>query len=515
MYIKKVVTIGGGTGSYTVLSGLKKIPNIFLSALVSMSDDGGSTGVLRDELGVLPAGDVRQCLVALSDHTDIVRNLMNYRFHNGSLVGHNFGNIFLAALEKVTGSFSHGVLVASEILQVNGRVVPITNDNAKLLVSLKNGELIIGQANIANRSFQDIGLKKVFFKKKVKISDNAKQIIKDADYIIIGPGDYYGSLVPNYIVSGFKDVILNTKAKIILPINLTNRSGHTLHWKASDYLKDTENYIGRKVDYILINNKKPSDEQIKRYLLKEGNGVLIKDDLSDDRVIRADLISHTIVSKNKIDKVKRSFIRHDSDKIAFCIENLMKKDNNKFIFDFDDVLFKNTLLFKKHMFSVLEKNHIPYLFALKQYNKIRTNKFSLKSFITLLFSLKKIKHISSDEVYEEIMSKSKNFVDKKMFEIVQKVGKANCYIVSSGDDRYQMDKIIRSGFYGLFKKIYITGNTKKSIVEKICKENLNSSIYFIDDKMDHFKNLDAKKYNNLHTILFNKDGLKKINNLVN
>src|SRR5882757_8480434 len=127
----KVVLIGGGTGSFTLLSRLKD-HFTQLTALVSMADDGGSTGVLRDELGVLPPGDVRQCLVALSLHTDIVRELMNYRFSEGTLTGHSFGNIFLAALEKVTGSFATGVEIASEILKIKGKVVPITNNRAKL-----------------------------------------------------------------------------------------------------------------------------------------------------------------------------------------------------------------------------------------------------------------------------------------------------------------------------------------------------------------------------------------------
>src|ERR1035437_4314637 len=125
--MKNIVTVGGGTGSYTVLSGLKNLPDVSLTAIVSMAYDGGSTGVLMDELGVLPPGDVRQCLVALSEHSDIVRKLMNYRFSEGTLKGHSFGNIFLAALEKVTGDFVKGVEIASEILKVNGNVIPTTS----------------------------------------------------------------------------------------------------------------------------------------------------------------------------------------------------------------------------------------------------------------------------------------------------------------------------------------------------------------------------------------------------
>src|SRR3989344_2470956 len=142
---KSIVTVGGGAGSYTILSGLKNIPDIRLTALVSMADDGGSTGLLRDELGVLPTGDVRQCLVALSEHDDIVRKLVNYRFENGSLTGHNFGNIFLAALEKVTGDFTRGVEIASEILKVRGAVIPTTGNKAKLCIKLSDGKIIEGE----------------------------------------------------------------------------------------------------------------------------------------------------------------------------------------------------------------------------------------------------------------------------------------------------------------------------------------------------------------------------------
>ncbi|MBP6949192.1 MAG: YvcK family protein [Candidatus Pacebacteria bacterium] len=143
--MKSVVTIGGGTGSYTILSGLKDIPNISLTSLVSMADDGGSTGVLRDELGVLPPGDVRQCLIALSEHTDIVRSLMGYRFSEGTLTGHSFGNIFLAALEKVTGDFGSGVEIASEILKVKGKVIPITTNKAELRMIMKDDSCLKGE----------------------------------------------------------------------------------------------------------------------------------------------------------------------------------------------------------------------------------------------------------------------------------------------------------------------------------------------------------------------------------
>ena len=325
--MKKIVTVGGGTGSYTVLSGLKNLKDVLLTALVSMADDGGSTGILRDELGVLPPGDVRQCLVALSKHSDIVRELMNYRFKEGKLSGHNFGNIFLAALEKVTGNFAEGVEVASDILRIRGKVLPITHDVARLSVKLSNGKVLEGETNIQGAAIQKYGLKKIFYTKKVSLNEHARQALLDAEIIILGPGNYYCSVVPNLIVDGFKENIKKSKAKIIFPVNLTNKLEHTINWKVSNYVKDIEKYLGKEVDVVLVNNEKPSEEQIKLYELEEGKGVLVTDDLNDKRVIRAPLLSNVIIKPDYDEQMKaiRGFIRHDSDKLAKCIEKIIGK----------------------------------------------------------------------------------------------------------------------------------------------------------------------------------------------
>ena len=263
--VKKIVTVGGGTGSYTVLLGLKNIPNISLTALVSMADDGGSTGVLRDELGVLPPGDVRQCLVALSEHSEIVRELMNYRFENGGLSGHSFGNIFLAALEKVTGDFVKGVEVASEILKVKGSVIPVTKNKAQLSILLSDGTLVKGENKINHSELQEFGIERIFYKNNVELNENARYAIQRADYIILGPGNYYCSIIPNLIVNGFKEAIGGSKAQIIFPINLTNKMEHTTGWKVSDYVKDIEKYLEKPVDFILVNKEKLSQKQVERY----------------------------------------------------------------------------------------------------------------------------------------------------------------------------------------------------------------------------------------------------------
>jgi len=322
-----IVTVGGGTGSYTILSGLKHFPSFSLSALVSMADDGGSTGVLMDELGVLPPGDVRQCLVALSEHSDIVRKLISYRFNEGMMKGHSFGNIFLAALEKVTGDFIQGVEVASEILKVKGVVIPVTNNKATLSIQLLDGTLVEGENKINHFDLQTVGIEKVFYKNGVELNKSAKRAIMEADYIILGPGNYYCSVVPNLIIRGFSEAIGQSRAKLILPINLTNKLGHTTHWKVSNYVNDIEKYLGRRVDVILVNNEIPSPEQIERYQLQEGDGVLVEDDLKDDRVVRESVLSHSLVAYSQADVLHnvRSFIRHDSNKLAKCIKKIIKK----------------------------------------------------------------------------------------------------------------------------------------------------------------------------------------------
>lgn len=324
--MKKIVTVGGGTGSYTVLRGLKNFDDIEISAIVSMADDGGSTGVLRDELGVLPPGDVRQCLVALSEHGDVIRSLMSYRFEEGILKGHSFGNILLAALEKTAGSFVKGVEVASDILKIKGKVIPVTEDVAHLVINLNNGEQLIGENIINHTDIQSIGVKNFSFKECVKINEHARLVILEANLIVLGPGNFYCSLLPNIIVEGFKEAIKESNAKIVLPVNLTNKKGHNLFFKVSDYVREVENKLDKKIDYILFNNEKPSDEQIEMYKMEEGDGVMVLNDLIDDkRIISVPILSHELVVKSVNDTIAntRSFIRHDSKKIAEAIHNLL------------------------------------------------------------------------------------------------------------------------------------------------------------------------------------------------
>lgn len=323
--MKNIVTVGGGTGSYTVLSGLKNLAGTNITAIVSMADDGGSNKIMRDELGVLPPSDTRLCLVALSEHSDIVRKLMLYRFSEGTLAGNTFGNIFLAALEKVTGDFSSGVEVASEILKVKGSVVPVTRAKAELSARLSDGSVISGEHAIDESDLEKAGPVELFYKDDVPLNELAKGAIRSADYIIVGPGDFFTSIAPNLIVRGFQEALVEAKAKIILPLNLTNKAGHNMSWRASGYVSNIEKYMGCKADFILLNSEPPSSEQIEQYKAEERGDVMIKDDLGNDpRVIRAPLLSHLMHENSKGDMMKRSFIRHDSDKLALAIKKIIE-----------------------------------------------------------------------------------------------------------------------------------------------------------------------------------------------
>lgn len=322
MKLKNIVTIGGGTGSFMLLSGLKKYP-VNISAIVSMADDGGSTGILRDELGVLPPGDVRQCLVALSDSSKELRELMNYRFEEGGLKGHNFGNLLLSALEKIEGSFSKGVEEATKILNVKGEVIPVTDQNTNLFILLKNGKLLKGEEQINhNFDIEKTGIGKNYLKPEARANKKAIQKILEADLIVIGPGNYYCSIAPNFLVKGISEAIRKSKAKVVYNCNLVNKHGHTEKFTLDDYVDSINNYIGKeRIDFVTFNNRKPNEKLIEKYESKRE--LLIQFDKKNKdkrnfRVIRADILSNNKPEFSKSDALagQRSFIRHDPHKLA-------------------------------------------------------------------------------------------------------------------------------------------------------------------------------------------------------
>lgn len=316
--LKKVVVVGGGTGNFVVLNGLKKYP-LDLTAIVSMADDGGSTGILRDELGVLPPGDVRQCLVALSNSSRLMRSLMNYRFENGGLGGHSFGNLLLSALEKVTGSFEKAVEEAGKILYIKGKVIPVTTHQTRLKMVLNNSTVLEGEKEIYLSQEIDLGYRTIYLEPFPKVNPRVIEEIGSADLVVIGPGGLHTSLIPNLLVEGVGEAICRSGAKKIFVVNLMNRTGQTTHFKASDYLSELVRFIGEDpFDYILINSQKPPKALIEVYSA-EGN--LVDNDIKEDsRVVSADMLGG-LHGEPKRDLLKRSLIRHDSKKLA---QELMK-----------------------------------------------------------------------------------------------------------------------------------------------------------------------------------------------
>lgn len=322
MQRKKIVTIGGGTGSFTLLSGLHKY-SVDISAIVSMADDGGSTGVLRDELGVLPPGDVRQCLVALSDSSEMLRKLMSYRFEEGGLAGHNFGNLFLSALEKINKNFSKGVQEASHILNVKGDVIPVTDQDTNLFMELKNGKKLKGENEINhNFEIEKIGISKNYLFPRAKANKQAIEKILEADLIVIGPGNHYCSIIPNLLVDGIAGAIKKSKAVVVYNCNLVNKSGHTEEFDLDGYVSSINEYIGKdRIDFVTFNAQKPSDHLVKKYE-SQGESLVAFDEKKvakrKYRILRANILGGQKIKYSSADKLaaKRAFIRHDSDKLA-------------------------------------------------------------------------------------------------------------------------------------------------------------------------------------------------------
>ncbi len=310
--MKKICTIGGGTGNFVALRGLKHY-DVDLSAIVSMADDGGSTGILRDDLGVLPAGDARQCIVALSNSSRLMRSLMNYRFESGNLRGHSFGNLFLSALEKVTGSFEKAIEEVSRILSIKGKVIPVTTQQVRLKMVLKNRKLLEGEKEIYLSEEIDQGYDSLYLEPYPKANPRAISEIMNADAIVMGPGGLYTSIIANLLVEGIPEALKETKATTIFVVNLMNRKGQTTGFRVSDYLREIKRFIGEDIfDYVLVNNQAPPQELIDKY---SSEGELVENDMTEDRVILAPLLG-PLEEKSSIDLLKRSLIRHDSQKLA-------------------------------------------------------------------------------------------------------------------------------------------------------------------------------------------------------
>ncbi|MFI5212400.1 MAG: uridine diphosphate-N-acetylglucosamine-binding protein YvcK [Candidatus Saccharimonadales bacterium] len=323
----KIAVIGGGTGSFTLLSALKEYTRS-IAALVNMADDGGSTGVLRDELGALPPGDVRQCLVALSG-TPELRDLFNYRFEDGSLQGHAFGNLFLTALEKMTGDFAQGVEVASEVLNITGTVEPITLTNVKLAMRDRSGHETHGEFEISQCAFHD-ERPEFWLEPAAEANPKAITAIAQADIVVIAPGNLYGSLAPALIVPGIGRALAKSDAFKVYVCNLVTKPGQTDGYSVSDFADEIERLAGEPfLDAVLFNTQQPTTELLKKYAAEGELSVSFdREELKEARYLAAgaDLLSGQVWHNNNKSSdpiaATRTLIRHDSKVVARSILEL-------------------------------------------------------------------------------------------------------------------------------------------------------------------------------------------------
>lgn len=324
----KIVVIGGGTGLSVLLRGLKEYSSN-ITAVVSVADDGGSSGRLRNQLGMLPPGDIRNCLVALADREAIMEEMFNYRFKQGKdLEGHNLGNLILAAMVDIYGNFEEAIRQTSKVLAIRGKVIPSTLEHLVLRATLEDGRVIVGESNIGET---DAPIKKIsIFPPQAKPVDEALEAIGEADAIIFGPGSLYTSIIPNLLVQGLPEAIKASLATKIYVCNVMTQPGETTGYTASQHLKALIDHGGKNlVEYILLNNQPVSNSDIiNRYFADNAEQV----EIDHEKLAKMGI---KVVEDNMLDE--DVLVRHDPKSLARVIIKLLlsKKSFNSKLSFFD------------------------------------------------------------------------------------------------------------------------------------------------------------------------------------
>ena len=311
---KKVVFIGGGTGLATILKGVKNYP-WQISAIVAMTDDGLSTGRIRRDFRILPPGDIRKCLIALSNDEGLLKEIFDYRFARGKgLARHSLGNLLILALEKITGSFAKAIQEASKILNIKGEVLPSTLENVELGGKLLNGKTIIGERQLFLKGMKN-EIEKVWLAPEiVKANPKAVKKIKNADVLVIGPGSFYTSIIPNLLIRGItKAIVKNRRAQKIYICNVSTERGETQGFSVEDHIDILQQYSSRKiVKHCVVNNKVVSISK-KQYKLGEVNNITtVKEKILGCKITNADVID----DKNPL--------YHDPRKLAKILYKIIK-----------------------------------------------------------------------------------------------------------------------------------------------------------------------------------------------
>ena len=318
----RIACIGGGTGLFHLLLGLKMLPNVLLTSIVSTTDEGGSSGRLRASFGILPPGDIRRNLVALSNVPEIMNELMQYRFQKGKgIAGHSFGNLFLTALSEIKGSFSEGIRTLSDILNIQGIVLPVTNTQTTLCARFEDGTVIRGESKIDLGEGRDLTLhiKKIWHEPEARCNIDAFSAIMNADIVTIGPGDLFTSISTNLLVKDIQEALSQTKAKKVYICNLMTKPGETTGYSAFDHLREIIKYIaGDYLDYVIISNTKLSKKAIDEYAKKEQSPVSSGRIDEIRKITKAEIITADVGHETVL-------VRHDSAKIKEEIYKILKR----------------------------------------------------------------------------------------------------------------------------------------------------------------------------------------------
>lgn len=317
----KIVAIGGGTGLSMLLKGIKNITNN-ITAVVTVGDDGGSSGRLRSELGVLPPGDIRNCIAALANDADLVTKLFQYRFKNGEgLEGHSFGNLFLSALCAITGDMVRAVKESSNVLSIRGVVLPSTLDDMKLIATMEDGRVIYGESNIPEAHGK---IRKIFTNpQKCNALPEVLHAIKEADLIILGPGSLYTSVIPNLLIEGISQAIINSNAKKVYVCNIMTQPGETDDYKVSDHIQALFNHAGSNkiIDTVIMNDFIPTNLAQK---YQQAGSIPVKIDVENINRLGVQLFT-----KKLIEDTKEGFVRHSSSRVARAINYWYKRQTQK------------------------------------------------------------------------------------------------------------------------------------------------------------------------------------------
>jgi uncharacterized cofD-like protein len=308
-----VTVVGGGTGLSTLLRGMKYITGN-CTAVVTVADDGGSSGRLRQELGIIPPGDLRNCLVAMADREPLMERVMQYRFKGDSaLAGHSLGNLFLAAIAETEGGMEEGLKAASQILKIRGHVIPSTLSNIQIRADMADGTSVLGESEITNAGKKIVRLHMV--PADAPATKSAVQAIRDADVLIFGPGSLYTSVLPNLLVPGIREAVLASKAFKIYICNVMTQPGETDGYGAYDHVKALIDHVGKQfLDYVIVNDQDISDEQKRMYRAKGQE--YVTPDIQKIEQLGIKPIPTRLISKEDM-------VRHDPQKLAMVLISLI------------------------------------------------------------------------------------------------------------------------------------------------------------------------------------------------